>query len=62
MQTEEELLDYFETAVSACEGHAHEQELVELLVSQLTDLHDGLQKSREMESTNEENERCPMET
>nr|BDD44258.1 hypothetical protein 4 [bacterium] len=38
MQTEEELLDYFEMAMCACEGHKHEQELMDLLVSQMSDL------------------------
>jgi len=41
--TEEELQDYFQVAMAACEGHPHEQELMELLVSQMADLSDGIE-------------------
>ena len=36
--TEEELQDYFHVAMAACEAHPHESELMELLVSQCSDL------------------------
>ena len=36
--TEEELQDYFHVAMAACEAHPHEAELMELLVSQCSDL------------------------
>ena len=36
--TEEELQDYFRVAMAACEAHPHEAELMELLVSQCSDL------------------------
>ena len=37
MRTKEDVLDYFELALPACVGHPHEHELVELLVSQVSD-------------------------
>ena len=36
--TQEELQDYFMVALDACKGHPHEEELMELLVSQVSDL------------------------
>ena len=38
MQTEEEILDYFEKAMASIEGHVYERELMDLLVSQMSDL------------------------
>ena len=35
---EQEQVEYFEAAMEACVGHPHERELMELLVSQMSDL------------------------
>ncbi len=37
MQTKEDVLEFFELALHECVGHPHEHELVELLVSQVSD-------------------------
>ena len=37
MKTKEDVLEYFELALHACVDHPHEHELVELLVSQVSD-------------------------
>ena len=52
MKTEQDVLEYFELALHACVGHPHEHQLVELLVSQVSDEYNLILNSNAYTSRN----------